>query len=178
MAIGVAVANAILLVTFAERHRREEGADAAQAAVEGARGRLRPILMTSCAMIAGMVPMALGWAKGASRPPRWAGPSSAAWPPRRSRPWSCCPPSSRSSRAARDRESASLDPDDPESPHYHEEEDVSRGDTQRTAEIRRDDQERIDRGARCSTPTRHDTRLRRRLPRLRIRQLGSSAYLA
>ena len=64
MAIGVAVANAILLVTFAERHRHEESADAGEAAVEGATGRLRPILMTSCAMIAGMVPMALGWGEG------------------------------------------------------------------------------------------------------------------
>ena len=64
MAIGVAVANAILLVTFAEGHRREESADAGAAAVEGARGRLRPILMTSCAMIAGMVPMALGRSEG------------------------------------------------------------------------------------------------------------------
>ena len=85
MAIGVAVANAILLVTFAERHRREEGPAAAEAAVDGRQGRLRPILMTSCAMIAGMVPMALGWARAASRRPRWAGPSSAAWSPRRSR---------------------------------------------------------------------------------------------
>ncbi len=47
MAVGVAVANAILLVTFAERHRRDGAAGAAEAAVEGARGRLRPILMTS-----------------------------------------------------------------------------------------------------------------------------------
>jgi len=59
MAIGVAVANAILLVTFAERSRMG-GASAAVAAVEGARTRLRPILMTSLAMIAGMIPMALG----------------------------------------------------------------------------------------------------------------------
>jgi hypothetical protein len=64
MAIGVAGANAILLVTFAERHRREVGANAATAAVAGARGRLRPILMTSCAMVAGMVPMALGLNEG------------------------------------------------------------------------------------------------------------------
>ena len=63
MAIGVAVANAILLVTFAERHRRE-GESGAGAAVAGAQGRLRPILMTSCAMIAGMIPMALGWNEG------------------------------------------------------------------------------------------------------------------
>jgi multidrug efflux pump subunit AcrB len=63
MAIGVAVANAILLVTFAERTRMG-GAAAAAAAVEGARTRLRPILMTSVAMIAGMIPMALGLGEG------------------------------------------------------------------------------------------------------------------
>jgi multidrug efflux pump subunit AcrB len=63
MAVGVAVANAVLLVTFAERLRRG-GADRLDAAVEGARGRLRPILMTSAAMIAGMVPMALGLGDG------------------------------------------------------------------------------------------------------------------
>jgi multidrug efflux pump subunit AcrB len=63
MAVGVAVANAILLVTFAER-RRLGGANAPEAAVEGARTRLRPILMTSTAMIAGMVPMALGLGEG------------------------------------------------------------------------------------------------------------------
>ena len=67
MSIGVAVANAILLVTFAERHRREEGADPARAAVEGAQGRVRPILMTSCAMIAGMIPMAVGWSEGSKQ---------------------------------------------------------------------------------------------------------------
>ena len=58
MAVGVGVSNAILLVTFAERQRPRT--DALAAAVEGGRGRLRPILMTSCAMIAGMLPMALG----------------------------------------------------------------------------------------------------------------------
>lgn len=63
MAVGVAVANAILLVTFAERARRA-GATAQSAAVEGARSRLRPILMTSLAMTAGMIPMALGIGEG------------------------------------------------------------------------------------------------------------------
>lgn len=58
MAIGVATANAILLVTFAERGR-QAGQTSTDAAVDGAQHRLRPILMTSCAMIAGMIPMAL-----------------------------------------------------------------------------------------------------------------------
>lgn len=59
MAIGVAMANAILLVTFAEQRRRD-GLSASDAATSGAGSRLRAILMTSCAMIAGMLPMALG----------------------------------------------------------------------------------------------------------------------
>lgn len=59
MAIGVAMANAILLVTFAESTRRETG-DSRTAAVRGAERRLRAILMTSMAMGVGMVPMALG----------------------------------------------------------------------------------------------------------------------
>jgi multidrug efflux pump subunit AcrB len=63
MAIGVAVANAILLVTFAERSR-VAGREPWEAAIEGARSRLRPILMTSFAMLAGMVPMALGLGEG------------------------------------------------------------------------------------------------------------------
>jgi multidrug efflux pump subunit AcrB len=69
MAVGVAVANAILLVTFAERSRLALDAAAStdvalEGAVRGATERLRPILMTSCAMIAGMMPMALGLGEG------------------------------------------------------------------------------------------------------------------
>ena len=63
MAIGVATANAILLITFAER-ARQGGQSAAQAGVQAARDRLRPILMTSAAMIAGMIPMAIGLGEG------------------------------------------------------------------------------------------------------------------
>jgi multidrug efflux pump subunit AcrB len=59
MAIGVAMANAILLVTFAERSRIG-GMNAVDAAIDGGQSRLRPILMTSFAMMAGMLPMALG----------------------------------------------------------------------------------------------------------------------
>jgi multidrug efflux pump subunit AcrB len=64
MAIGVAVANAILLVTFAEQIRRR-GASALETAIEAARTRMRPVLMTSAAMIAGMIPMALAIGEGA-----------------------------------------------------------------------------------------------------------------
>src|SRR5947209_1282765 len=63
MAIGVATANAILLITFAER-ARQAGQSAAQAGVQAVRDRLRPILMTSAAMIAGMIPMAIGLGEG------------------------------------------------------------------------------------------------------------------
>jgi multidrug efflux pump subunit AcrB len=59
MAIGVGMANAILLVNFAEHYRRA-GANALEAALQGARTRLRAILMTTMAMVAGMAPMALG----------------------------------------------------------------------------------------------------------------------
>ena len=63
MAVGVATANAILLVTFAERAGKA-GMSGSDAGIEGARSRVRPILMTSCAMVAGMVPMALGVGEG------------------------------------------------------------------------------------------------------------------
>ena len=66
MAIGVAVANAILLVTFAEEYRRAGNA-ARDAALHGAKTRMRPILMTSMAMIAGMVPMALALGEGSQQ---------------------------------------------------------------------------------------------------------------
>jgi multidrug efflux pump subunit AcrB len=66
MAIGVAVANAILLATFAEEYRRA-GATSMQAAVRAARTRMRPILMTTLAMVAGMVPMALALGEGAEQ---------------------------------------------------------------------------------------------------------------
>jgi multidrug efflux pump subunit AcrB len=66
MAIGVAVANAILLVTFAEQSRRG-GVPAIGAAIHGAQSRMRPILMTSLAMIVGMIPMAVAFGTGAEQ---------------------------------------------------------------------------------------------------------------
>lgn len=58
MAIGVGVSNSILLITFAENNRME-GQSALRAAITAGRERLRPVLMTSIAMISGMVPMAI-----------------------------------------------------------------------------------------------------------------------
>jgi multidrug efflux pump subunit AcrB len=63
MSIGVSVANAVLLVTFA-RERWQHGDDQPAAARGAARSRLRPILMTSIAMIAGMLPTALALGEG------------------------------------------------------------------------------------------------------------------
>jgi multidrug efflux pump subunit AcrB len=62
MAIGVAVANAILLVTFAE-FSRKGGVQPLDAALDGARSRVRAILMTAAAMIFGMLPMAIGFSE-------------------------------------------------------------------------------------------------------------------
>jgi multidrug efflux pump subunit AcrB len=59
MAVGVASANSILLVTFA-RERQLAGKTAFEAAIEAGHTRIRPVLMTAAAMIAGMIPMAIG----------------------------------------------------------------------------------------------------------------------
>ncbi|MEJ1979055.1 MAG: efflux RND transporter permease subunit [Acetobacteraceae bacterium] len=63
MSVGVASANSILLVTFA-KEQRAVGLSALEAALAAGRTRLRPILMTSMAMIIGMLPMALGLGEG------------------------------------------------------------------------------------------------------------------
>jgi multidrug efflux pump subunit AcrB len=67
MAVGVAVSNAIMLVSFGDRHRLEEGMPAGRAAITAAKGRLRPIIMTACAMISGMIPMSLGLEEGSEQ---------------------------------------------------------------------------------------------------------------
>jgi hypothetical protein len=126
MAIGVAVANAILLVTFAEQHRREQGAEADLAAIEGAQGRLRPILMTSCAMIAGMVPMAVGWSEAGEQTAPLARAVIGGLAAATLATLIVLPTVFALVQGKTTRESASLDPDDPASPHYHEEEEESR----------------------------------------------------
>jgi multidrug efflux pump subunit AcrB len=59
MSVGVSIANAVLLITNAEQLRKHNG-NALQSAREAAALRLRPILMTSVAMVVGMIPMAAG----------------------------------------------------------------------------------------------------------------------
>jgi multidrug efflux pump len=63
--IGLAAKNAILIVEFALAAEQKDGRTAFEAAVEGARLRLRPILMTSLAFIAGTLPLALSSGAGA-----------------------------------------------------------------------------------------------------------------
>jgi multidrug efflux pump subunit AcrB len=63
MSLGVSVSNSVLLVAFMNDHWKG-GAPAAEAAVVGARERLRPIVMTACAMTIGMVPMSLALERG------------------------------------------------------------------------------------------------------------------
>jgi len=63
MCVGVATANSILLVTFANEQRLS-GQDAMSAALAAGYTRLRPVLMTALAMIIGMLPMALGLGEG------------------------------------------------------------------------------------------------------------------
>jgi len=63
MSIGVATANSILLVTFANQ-RMAEGVPAQEAALSAAVTRLRPVLMTAGAMILGMLPLSLGLGEG------------------------------------------------------------------------------------------------------------------
>jgi multidrug efflux pump subunit AcrB len=66
MSMGVATANAVLVVTFA-RINLNRGIDPVQAALQAGTGRLRPVLMTALAMVIGMLPMSLGIGEGAEQ---------------------------------------------------------------------------------------------------------------
>jgi multidrug efflux pump subunit AcrB len=63
MCLGVSVSNSVMLVTFIDEHWKA-GKSSVEAAIIGAGDRLRPILMTACAMTVGMVPMALALERG------------------------------------------------------------------------------------------------------------------
>ena len=65
MLMGLVVKNGILLVDFANQARREQGKSITEALVLSGHIRLRPILMTTCAMVFGMLPMALALQEGA-----------------------------------------------------------------------------------------------------------------
>ena len=67
MAVGVASANSILLVTFAREHREATGCDAFEAAITAGETRLRPVLMTALAMFVGLLPMAIGIGEGSEQ---------------------------------------------------------------------------------------------------------------
>ena len=124
MAVGVAVANSILLLTAAEEARRG-GATAEAAALKAGSTRLRAILMTSLAMLAGMIPMALGWSEAGSQTAPLGRavmgglifgtfatltvvPAAYAW-----------------IMGSVSRASLSVDPDDAQSTHYHKDHAVS-----------------------------------------------------
>jgi multidrug efflux pump subunit AcrB len=64
MSIGVATANSILMITFANDQRKDHGMNARDAALSAGMTRLRPVMMTALAMIIGMLPMSLGMGEG------------------------------------------------------------------------------------------------------------------
>jgi len=63
--MGIVAKNAILLIDFAKWAREERGLARREALIEAGRIRLRPIMMTTLALIAGMIPVALGLGEGA-----------------------------------------------------------------------------------------------------------------
>lgn len=67
MSVGVSVANAVLIINQAETYRLKQGFSARIAARMAASSRVRPVLMTAFAMIAGMIPIASGIGDGGSQ---------------------------------------------------------------------------------------------------------------
>jgi multidrug efflux pump subunit AcrB len=113
MAIGISMADSIMLCTFAERYRRD-GAESTEAAIEASRNRIRPILMTSIAMIAGMAPLALGADQTAPLGIAVIGGLAAST----LTALVAIPSAFAILQRRTTREAPSIDPDDPESRHY------------------------------------------------------------
>jgi HAE1 family hydrophobic/amphiphilic exporter-1 len=65
MLMGIVAKNAILLIDFAKWSHKDRGLSLRDALIEAGRIRLRPILMTTIALVAGMVPVAIGYGEGA-----------------------------------------------------------------------------------------------------------------
>jgi HAE1 family hydrophobic/amphiphilic exporter-1 len=65
MLMGIVAKNAILLIDFAKWAREGRGVERREALIEAGRTRLRPIMMTTLALIAGMIPVAIGYGEGA-----------------------------------------------------------------------------------------------------------------
>src|SRR5205823_11395510 len=65
MLMGIVAKNAILLIDFAKWSHRDGGLSVRDALISAGRIRLRPIMMTTLALIAGMIPVALGYGEGA-----------------------------------------------------------------------------------------------------------------
>ncbi len=118
MAVGVAVSNAILLVSFGDRHRLEDGMEPALAATTAAKGRLRPIIMTGCAMISGMVPMSLGLEEGSEQNAPLGRAVMGGMACATFATLLVLPAVFTFVMSGASKRSASLDPDDPDSSHY------------------------------------------------------------
>lgn len=117
MAVGVAMANAILLVTFTKQ-QRDHSATPIDAAVNGASSRLRAILMTSLAMIAGMIPMALAFGEAGQQNAPLGRAVIGGLMAATFTTLFVLPQILVLFAGKNDSRSASLDPDDPASPHF------------------------------------------------------------
>ena len=115
---------------FGER-RRKEGADAPTSAVYGAASRLRPIVMTSAAMLAGMLPMALGMGEGGSQTAPLGRAVAGGLAASTAAALFVLPAIYALVMGRAGAASASLDPDDIESRHYTAEADQNNGDGSR-----------------------------------------------
>lgn len=117
MATGIAAANAILLCAFAEMERKA-GLNADEAARRASRGRLRAILMTATAMLAGMTPIALGLGEGGAQTAPLGRAVIGGLIGATIATLTVLPAVYAILMRGAKRGSASLDPDDPESAHY------------------------------------------------------------